>query len=511
MLRNILAASGLVLMLACQPVQPSGHSHGGDTHVHEEEADHSHAEEGSVSVTEWTGQIELFVEFKPLVVGEISRFAAHFTHLSDYKPVTEGQLTVSLIIGDKGIRQTVDQPSFPGIFNPGLQPTTSGVGRLIFDLKTPGLNDQIILNNVRVYANAEEAQAAVEEDTGAGDEISFLKEQAWKVDFAIRQVERQSIHDIIHASGEIQPVKGQEKIIAAKSSGIVFYKSSKIQENREVRAGEILFSINSEGLVQSNLKEKFQIAKARLEKTRADFERAEELLDKRAIGEKEYLQRQMEYSIAEAEFETLTNSYKEGGQRVSSPMTGIVKEVMVSDGQFVEEGAPLIKITNHRRLLLLAEVSQKYLPQLSYIRTANFKTPYQQEVQSLNDYNGRMVSYEKSIAPGGSFIPVLFELDNLGALVPGSFVELFLQVNPIENALVIPKSALMQDYNTNYVYVETGGESFEKREVKPGVNDGINVQVLTGLSEGEWVVTKGAYQIKMASMSSTIPAHGHEH
>ena len=69
----------------------------------------------------------------------------------------------------------------------------------------------------------------------------------------------------------------------------------------------------------------------------------------------------------------------------------------------------------------------------------------------------------------------------------------------------------MQDYSLNYVYVQTSGESFEKREVKLGVDDGVNVQILSGISEGDWVVTKGAYQIKMASMSSTIPAHGHEH
>jgi multidrug efflux pump subunit AcrA (membrane-fusion protein) len=69
----------------------------------------------------------------------------------------------------------------------------------------------------------------------------------------------------------------------------------------------------------------------------------------------------------------------------------------------------------------------------------------------------------------------------------------------------------MQDYNLYYVYVEIAGESFEKRPVRLGVDDGFQVQVLSGLAEGEWVVTEGAYQIKMASMSSTIPAHGHEH
>ena len=85
---------------------------------------------------------------------------------------------------------------------------------------------------------------------------------------------------------------------------------------------------------------------------------------------------------------------------------------MVSDGQFVEEGAPLVEITNTRRLLLKAEVSQSYLPKLRMVKSANFKTPYQEEVQSIDDYNGRLISYGKVIDQGSSFIPILFELNN---------------------------------------------------------------------------------------------------
>ncbi len=510
MLKYILAASGFVLMLACQSVE-SGHAHGGAEHAHGAEDDHAHGEEVAVSITEWTDQVELFVEFKPLVIGQVSRFAAHFTRMSNYKPIEKGQLTVSLIVGEKGIRQTVDAPSSPGIFSPSLQPAVSGKGQLVFELVTPDFSDKVVLQNIQVFANTEEATevlAGIEEpDQG----VNFLKEQAWKIDFAIQPVHQQSIHEVINTSGEIKAVKGQEKVIVAKSSGIVFYRNAKLQEGQEVRSGEILFNINSQGLIKSNLEEKFQIAKASLEKTKADFERAEDLILKQIIGQKEFEKRKMDYSIAQAEFQTLSNSYNAGGQSVGASMAGIIKNIMVTDGQFVEEGTPLAEITDTRRLLLEAQVSQKYLPQLSQLKSANFKTPYQQTVQSLSDYNGRLLTYGKVLESGSSFIPVLFELDNLRELIPGSFVELFLLTNPIENALVIPKSALMQDYNLTYVYVETGGENFEKRQVKLGVDDGFNVQVLSGLKQGEWVVTKGAYQIKMASMSSTIPAHGHEH
>ena len=69
----------------------------------------------------------------------------------------------------------------------------------------------------------------------------------------------------------------------------------------------------------------------------------------------------------------------------------------------------------------------------------------------------------------------------------------------------------MEEQGNYYVYVQTSGEGFQKRELKIGVNDGISVQILSGIKENERVVTKGAYQIKLVSMSGKMPEHGHEH
>ena len=492
------------------------HSHdlanGGHTH---DDSTHSHTTGPNqlepLSFTVWTKKSELFVEFPPLIIGIESRFAAHFSEMKYFKAIEDGEVLVRLKKGDQVVTENrTSAPASPGIFRPTLTAPEAGNYDLEFILTTSLLSDTITISGITIYPNEASAIAA-NPLVPKRDEIPFLKEQTWKIDFAIEQVKRQAICEVIHTSGEILPVKGEEKIIAAKSSGIVFIKSKKLQEGREVRKGETLFTINSNGLLKSNIEEKFRIAKARSEKTKKDFERAEKLLKEQIIGQKEYERRKMDYAIADAEFQTLSNSYNTVGQSVNATMSGIIKNVFVSDGQFVEEGKTLIEITRNRRLILQAEVSQSYLPKLRLVKSANFKTPYMGEMQSIEDYNGKLVSYGKIIEKGSNFIPIAFELDNLHDLIPGSFIELFLLTNPIDKEIVIPKSALMQDYNLNYVYVQTGGESFEKREVKLGVDDGFNVQILSGVSEEEWVVTKGAYQIKMASMSSTIPAHGHAH
>ena len=96
-------------------------------------------------------------------------------------------------------------------------------------------------------------------------------------------------------------------------------------------------------------------------------------------------------------------------------------------------------------------------------------------------------------------------------MLSGSFVQVYLFSDVIREALVVPVSSLIEEQGMFYVYVQTGGESFQKREVKIGAGDGRNVEVLSGIESGERVVTKGAYNIKLATMSGTIPDHGHEH
>ena len=488
-------------MLACQPVGNTGHDH---------DSEHGHDHADQLSYVQWQAQVELFVEFKPLVLGEISRFAAHFTQLTDYKPIQEGILTVSLIVEDKGIKQSVEIAS-PGIFSPALKPTVAGRGKLIFDLKTPDLSRQFTIDPITVFSNSADAAAAALAQAPPADAVEFLKDQAWKIDFEVKELKKEPVHQVIHTAGEFQAVKGQEKIVAAKSGGIITYKNSKLQIGRELSNGELLLSINSGGLLTKDIREKHSVAKAKHYQAQADFERAERLLNQQIISQKEYEKRKMDYSVAKAELATISNAFSKGGQMVYANMSGIIKDLYISDGQYVEEGQALMKLTNNRKLHLQAEVSQKYSAQLGRINKVHFKTPAEEEFQALEAYNGRLVSYGKILEPGTALLPVLFELDNVGTLIPGSFAELFLLTKPIEEAIVVPRSALMRDYDQHYVYVQAGGESFEKRPVKLGVDDGFQVEILSGLSEGDLIVTQGAYQIKMASMSSAIPAHGHTH
>ena len=473
------------------------------------------AKEGSelepLAYTLYTENSELFVEFKPLVVGETSKFAAHFTVLGEnFKALTDAKITVSLIVGDQGIKNSVDAPSSPGIFRLALSPKKAGTGTLVFDIVTKDFNDKITIENVIVYPDEKTAIAQQPEHAESGD-ISYLKEQAWKVEFANKAIQRQTFNDVIKTSGQILSAPGDEMIVTAKASGVVVFSGKNTIVGSAVNSGSSLFTISGGDMTESNIDASVKEAKAIYLKAKADYERSKLLVADKIVSEKDHQQVKLQFENAQTAYTMVSKNYGSKGQNVLAPMSGFVKNVLVTEGQYVPSGTPLATISKNKKLIVQANVSQNYFSRLSSISSANFKTPQSDVVYNTAALNGRIISYGKSASASTPFIPVTFEIDNAGQLVSGSIVEIYLKSSAIADALVVPVSSLVEEQGIFYVYVQTGGESFQKREVKLGASDGLNVQVLEGISENERVVTKGGYQIKLSSASGALPAHGHEH
>lgn len=464
-----------------------------------------------LAYTLYTEKTELFVEFKPLVVGQTSKFASHLTVLGEnFKALTDAKITVSLIVGENGIKNSVDAPSSPGIFRLALSPKTAGTGTLVFDIVTKDFTDKITIENVVVYADMKTALAKQPEPAETGD-ISYLKEQAWKVEFANQAVKKQTFNDVIKTSGQILSAPGDEMIVTAKASGVVVFSGKNTIVGSAVNSGNSLFTITGADMTESNIDASVKDAKANYLKAKADYERSKLLVADKIVSEKDHQQVKLQFENAQTSYNTVSKNYSAKGQNVLSPMSGFVKNVLVTEGQFVPSGTPLATISKNKRLLVQANVSQNYFSRLSSITSANFKTPQSDVVYNTTALNGRIVSYGKSASASTPFIPVTFEIDNAGQLVSGSIIEIYLKSSTIADALVVPISALIEEQGIFYVYVQIGGESFQKREVKLGASDGLNVQVLSGIIENERVVTKGGYQIKLSSASGALPAHGQCH
>ena len=111
-------------------------------------------------------------------------------------------------------------------------------------------------------------------------------------------------------------------------------------------------------------------------------------------------------------------------QNITAPIAGYVKSILVKEGDYVTIGQPLVSVTQNRRLFLRAEVSEKYYPYLRTISSANFQTPYNNQVYELKALNGKLLSLSEKLPETILFMCLsLFEFDNKGEVIPGSFVE----------------------------------------------------------------------------------------
>ena len=343
--------------------------------------------------------------------------------------------------------------------------------------------------------------------TKHSDEIIFPKAQAAKTTFEVREIQPASFNQVVKTTGQVLAAPGDEAVIVATSNGVVSFSSNKLTEGTKVQKGQSLFQISSKDIAEGDYYTK---VKATYEAAKASYDRAEALVKDKIISQKEFESTKLEFENAKTAYDAVSNNKTAKGVSVNAPINGHMKNILVKEGEYITVGQPLATVSQNQRLVLRAEVSQRYYNAMQSVKSANFKTPYDNKVYSLEDLNGRLLSFGKTSNENSFFIPVSFEFDNKGEVIPGSFVEVYLISSPIENTLSIPVSALTNEMGIYYVYVQIDEEGYRKQEVALGANNGKEVQIIKALPPGDRVVTQGAYQVKMASASGAIP-HGHSH
>ena len=361
-----------------------------------------------------------------------------------------------------------------------------------------------------VHDHEHEHEHTADEHTGEthAGEIAFKKAQAEAVGLQTRKVTPGAFTNVIKVSGRVLAAQGEESTIVATVPGVVVFGKLPFIEGTAVRKGQPILNLASSNLSEGNVAIRTQSA---YEKAKKEYERMQSLIGDKIVSAKDFEQARLNYENAKTAWEAVKGKQTSDGVSVVAPQNGYLKNLLVKEGDYVSVGQPLATVTQNNRLMLRAEVSEKYYQSLPVIRSANFRTPYDDQTYQLSELHGRLLSYGKSSDANAFYIPVTFEFDNKGAIIPGSFVEIYLLTAPMENVISVPASALIEEQGIYSVFVKEHEEAYRKVSVTLGADNGKEVQILSGLKAGDEVVTEGAYQIKLASASNAIPAHTHNH
>lgn len=484
----------------------------GCNHNHEIEI-HTESEEVKVQYSAYSERFELFAEADPFVTGQTANVLSHFSNLPDFTAFAKGTITLKLIIDGRSTEQTLENPIRKGIYSFDIRPEESGEGTMEYLVNTDSGDYKVVVPDVKVYSDTHEAiEAAQESISSKTNTTVFTKEQSWKIDFSTGYPARKPFGQVIKTTAQVQSSQGDEVLVTAKTSGIISLSAKNILEGIKVSEGQTLLTIKGSGFAENNSAVRYAEAQNNFEKTKADYERASRLAEDKIVSAKQLLEARTLYENARSVYDNLNQNFNAAGQVVTSPMTGFIKQLYVKNGQYSEAGQPIIMISQNRSLLLRADVQQKYAPFLHSITDATIRTVEDNRTYTLEELNGKVLSVGRTTTPDNYLIPVTLEINNTGSFVPGSFVEVYLKTITNTQALVVPNSAILEEQGNFFVYVQITPELFEKREIKTGVTDGKDTEVIRGLSDNERIVTSGAILIKLTQATGTLDAHsGHVH
>ena len=495
------------------------------------EAGHGHGA-GGEKLTHFTDRTELFVEFPRLVVGEKSAFAAHLSRLADFKAVTAGKVSVRLTGGGQSDEVfSVDGPAQPGIFRPEALPKHAGERELAIEVATPEFSVTHKLGPVTVYPNrkAAEADPAPHDDEGIG----FTKEQQWKVDFAIAEVVTRPIRAAVNATGTVRARPDGEALLTAQAAGQIQPAGGFPRLGQTVSKGQVLAWLVPRLGGETDLATLDAAArKARVELDLAGSElaRLEGLYRDEAVPEKRVLAARAAEALARAEYDATQRRLGQqsgaagknsGGVPIRAPVAGVLVDVHVTSGAYAEAGAPLFHIADRGRLWLELRVPESDVARLTNPTGAAFRvTGVDRDIEVIAGKNGRLIAVGGMVDATSRTVPVVFEFTPGARPLPiGMAVQARVFVgdarevgaNPVANPVAIPASSVLDEGGLSVVFVQLGGESFERRQVRLGAREGDWVEVQDGLTPGSRVVSRGAYLIKLASTGTAQIGHGHAH
>lgn len=508
---------------------PQAHDGGHGARGHAAEHGHGH-DEVAIAITQWTDKLELFAEHPPAIAGQELSFLAHLTILDGFKPLERAAVTL-VLEGPTRVAARVTAKVRSGIFQPTLTAPVAGTyrGRLV--VTGPEAQDTVDGFHIVVHRSVDAAQRAFagKEESG-GAPIVFRKEQQWQIPFGTALATRGVVVPSLEVAGEVTtPASGQADVGAVIAGRVVAPAGGLPRPGQAVRRGTLLAIIApAPAAPEAGARADLAVVEAevRLQAARAAVDRAERLIADRAIALREVDEARRELRVAEEAvhaarrardvFSGAARGRGGGTYRLSSPIDGVVVDVDTSEGKSVQSGERLFRVVNLQELWIRARVPEQEAAMIRSEYDAAYKLPGLDAWLPLDvtgdDAVASVVTVGRIVHRRSRTVDVIYALRAPDArLRVGAMLRVAVPVGEAQQGVVVPRGAVLDDDGRSVVYVQVEGEAFEERTVRVGPKAGARVGIVSGVDDGERVVTVSANVIRLSARSATTPAHGHVH
>ncbi|HOB98693.1 MAG TPA: efflux RND transporter periplasmic adaptor subunit [Verrucomicrobiota bacterium] len=529
-----LVAAGAILgvVIGC-----SRHDHAIEAGDHAGHA-HNEAEEGRfLQIHVFGERHEVFAEHRPVVAGTPTQFVTHVTDLQTLEPRREGPARFRLRLGqDAPIERVERAPARPGIYEAMLTFSQAGDWDVALVVAGDEGEETIAFPPVRVFADAHATEHAEVPEPPEG--INFLKEQQWRGRVGTEAVSKRKLVERLRLPANVTARPGALAHVMPPVAGRLFLPPGHPMPmvGDRVEAGQVL------ALIEPSLSEaaarfveaEGEVVRARLalEQANTAFKRIEILAKVEAKSGRELQQAEFELKTAQARYDAalaLQSTYRQvsthlgagsgaTGQpavELRSPIAGIITtQSGAAVAEYISAEKAVFTVLDATTVFIEARVPEMSIGRLAETRAASYEQPGKegQFAAITGDGQGRLVFLGIQVDTVSRTVPLVYEAGNADQrLRVGQSVNLYVETDCVESAVAIPNEAVVEEGGRPIAFVQVGGETFQKRDLTLGIRDGHWVQVVSGVHAGERVVAKGAYVVRLASVSSAIPSHGHAH
>lgn len=268
-----------------------------------------------------------------------------------------------------------------------------------------------------------------------------------------------------------------------------------------VHKGQALYRIYSEQLAV--LQQEFLLALAQAQQFPSDrkFKQIEEAA----------MQKLVLYNQSPAQIQALAKHKKvDANVTFYAPESGIVSELFITEGQYVEEGSSILRLENYGDLWVEADLYPNEAANVEMGQEVKVVIPgWENEPQSM-----RIQFINPSFQSGNQLVQIRGSIVNPNRQwQAGQQANVFLPLKSEGNVLNLPVDAVVRTGAGTHVWVETEKNTFEARKVTTGIENFDQVEIVEGLTAGDRVVVTGVYLLNSEYIlkKGSDPVVGHSH
>lgn len=186
---------------------------------------------------------------------------------------------------------------------------------------------------------------------------------------------------------------------------------------------------------------------------------------------------------------------------LKAPIDGVVVGRSSAAGEQVDQSKEILAISDPASLWVIAEIKERDIGAVRVGQEARFSViAYPGET-----FRGEVVRLGHEVERESRTLEARIEVNNrAGRLKPGMFADVEITTDVMQDVLLIPDAALQTEGENQIVFVALGENKFQKRVVRPGLEEEGRVQVFEGVKPGERVVTEGSFILKSEMLKGEL-------